>query len=163
MLPFAASYRPVDARAAAGLSLSPKDGDAYRPALSLFKREDERLAQDRERLQRRPAAVLWRSPAPATRCGWASPLRRGRGKSNTLHESALGHLLNGGAPIDDAAVPALCRDWLDAEHAAASELAWAELDPSLWPRRLPPPADAPALAAACACRLRRLRPGASAL
>lgn len=155
MLPFAASYRPVDGARLPAYRYHQKDGDAYRPALSLFKREDERLAQDRERLQE-DLRLFYVAVTRARHALWLgiAPLRRGRGKSNTLHESALGHLLNGGAPIDDAAVPALCRDWLDAEHAAASELAWAELDPSLAPARLPPPADAPALAAARACRLR---------
>ncbi len=89
--------------------------DAYGRLRSLLTLEDERLAlADRERLQRRPASCFTsRSPAPATRCHPRSGAARG--KSNTLHESALGHLIKAARPSHagvDGAVPR----WLAAEH-----------------------------------------------
>ena len=161
MLPFAASYRPVDGARCRPIAIT-KDGDAYRPALSLFKREDERLAQDRERLQE-DLRLFYVAVTRARHALWLGIARSGAGaaKQHPARKRA-GPSAERRRAIDDAAVPALCRDWLDAEHAAASELAWAELDPSLAPARLPPPADArrwpPPAPAGCA----RLRPGASA-
>ena len=151
-LPFAASYKPVDgSRLTAYRYHDPQP--PYAARLSLFKRDDERAAQDRERLQE-DLRLFYVAVTRARHALWLgiAPLRRGNHKNNTLHESALGYLLAGGATLADTDLTDACRRWLDAEHAGPARLAInPDLGPS--PARLPADTDTTALGEARTCQL----------
>ena len=102
-LPFAHSHRAMQAHTTA--VLQKHDGEGERHWALDFDKDDTKLA-DRDRL--REDLRLWYVALTRARhalwVGW-SPVKRGTGKDCVNHDSAAGHLLGGGQPLNAA-------DWL---------------------------------------------------
>ncbi|PVZ08814.1 MULTISPECIES: exodeoxyribonuclease V subunit beta [unclassified Pseudomonas] len=132
-LPFVASCKPVDGKR---LPLTWHDDQGH-VQLSLVASEEIVARADHERLGE-DLRLLYVALTRARHACWLglADLKRGQGKASVLHQSAIGYVLGGGAPVAQAAGLA---QWLEALAAGCPAIAIEPL-----PEALATPFTAPA-------------------